>query len=82
MYTKIVVPLDGSDLAESTLPHLVGITKGCQSPQVLLISVTEGLKAKVPGALRGEVGQKPGEGPLPVGTSFSGLMYTPDSRNT
>jgi nucleotide-binding universal stress UspA family protein len=47
MYKKVVVPLDGSRLAESALPHLEEIAKGCSIPEVLLISVTEKVKGKI-----------------------------------
>ena len=48
MYNKVVVPLDGSKLAELALPHLEEIAKGCSIPQVLLISVTEMVKGRLP----------------------------------
>ena len=48
MYKKVVVPLDGSKLAELALPHLEEIGKGCSIPEVLLISVTEKIKATIP----------------------------------
>lgn len=41
MYKKIVVPLDGSKLAESVLPHVESIAKGCSTEEVTLVSVTE-----------------------------------------
>ena len=50
-YSKLVVPLDGSKLAESVLPHVEKIAKGCSIPQVILITVTEPMKVKTP---RGE----------------------------
>jgi nucleotide-binding universal stress UspA family protein len=51
MYKKVVVPLDGSKLAEAALPHLEEIAKGCSIPQVLLISVTELLKGEIDSSL-------------------------------
>lgn len=47
MYNKVVVPLDGSKLAELALPHLEVIGKGCSIPQILLVSVTERIKGRV-----------------------------------
>ncbi len=44
MYKKIVVPLDGSKLAEQVLPHLQQIAKGCGVSEVLLVTVTEKIK--------------------------------------
>jgi len=36
VYKKVLVPLDGSDLAESVLPHVIGFAKGCVAEVVLL----------------------------------------------
>jgi nucleotide-binding universal stress UspA family protein len=47
MYNKVVVPLDGSDLAELALPHLNEIAKGCSIPEILLVSVTEEIQGQV-----------------------------------
>ena len=41
MYKKIMVPLDGSKLAECVLPHLETIVKGCESPEVIVVKVVE-----------------------------------------
>jgi nucleotide-binding universal stress UspA family protein len=43
MYKKIMVPLDGSKLAECVLPHLETIVKGCESPEVIAVKVVEPL---------------------------------------
>jgi nucleotide-binding universal stress UspA family protein len=43
MYKKIMVPLDGSKLAECVLPHLETIVKGCESPEVIVVQVVEPL---------------------------------------
>jgi nucleotide-binding universal stress UspA family protein len=48
MYKKVVVPLDGSKLAELALPHLEEIAKGCSIPEVMLISVTQIVKGRIP----------------------------------
>lgn len=45
MYKKIMVPLDGSKLAECVLPHVEAIAKGTNVGEVVLVSVTE----RVPG---------------------------------
>jgi nucleotide-binding universal stress UspA family protein len=47
MYEKIVVPLDGSKLAEVVLPHLEFFRQGNQSPEVFLVSVTEKVEGRV-----------------------------------
>jgi nucleotide-binding universal stress UspA family protein len=39
MYEKIMVPLDGSDLAECVLPHLEGFIKGCHVSNVVFVRV-------------------------------------------
>ena len=41
MYKKIMVPLDGSELAECVLPHVEVVAKGCDSPEVLLVQAVE-----------------------------------------
>jgi nucleotide-binding universal stress UspA family protein len=41
MYQKILVPLDGSKLAECVLPYVEEIATGCRTEQVILVSVTE-----------------------------------------
>ena len=47
MYNNVVVPLDGSKLAELALPHLEVIGKGCSIPKIMLVSVTEKIKGQV-----------------------------------
>jgi nucleotide-binding universal stress UspA family protein len=46
MYKKIVIPLDGSNLAEQALLYLDEVAEDC--PEVLLISVTEKMTGSVP----------------------------------
>jgi nucleotide-binding universal stress UspA family protein len=41
MYSKIMVPLDGSKLAECVLPHVEALAKGCQVNEVEFIRVFE-----------------------------------------
>ena len=43
MYRKILVPLDGSELAECVLPHVEAISKGCEVKDVILVRVVEPL---------------------------------------
>ena len=43
MYKKIMVPLDGSKLAECVLPHLETVIKGCESPEVIVVQAVEPL---------------------------------------
>ncbi len=41
MYKKILVPLDGSGLAECVLPHVESIARGCNTESVTFIRVAE-----------------------------------------
>jgi nucleotide-binding universal stress UspA family protein len=41
MYKKILVPLDGSELAECVLPHVESIARGCGAQGVVFIRVVE-----------------------------------------
>ncbi len=48
MYQKIMVPVDGSKLAECVLPHVETLAKGCGVEEVVLVSVTERIIAGKP----------------------------------
>ena len=84
MYNKVVVPLDGSDLAEVVLPHLQEIASGCSIPQILLVSVTERLSGSVSRqaaplelpAIEGHV--PPPTGPMNAGSTFAPFVYAED----
>ena len=41
MYNKILVPLDGSELAECVLPHVESIAKGSHTTSIIFIRVVE-----------------------------------------
>ena len=41
MYKKIMVPLDGSELAECVLPHVDGFVTGCQVETIIFVRVIE-----------------------------------------
>ncbi len=41
MYQKILVPLDGSELAECVLPHVESIAKGCGVERVIFMRVVD-----------------------------------------
>ena len=41
MYNKILVPLDGSELAECVLPHVESIAKGSHTNNIIFIRVVE-----------------------------------------
>lgn len=46
MYTSIMVPLDGSELAECVLPHVEGFITACQVKSIVLVSVVEPAPAR------------------------------------
>jgi nucleotide-binding universal stress UspA family protein len=41
MYKKILVPLDGSELAECVLPHVETIAGGCGTAEIIFLRVVE-----------------------------------------
>ena len=45
MYQKILVPLDGSALAECVFPHLEVLARGCQVKNIVLARVVEPIHA-------------------------------------
>jgi nucleotide-binding universal stress UspA family protein len=47
MYQKVLVPLDGSEVAECALPHLQAIASGCDVVDVVFLKVMEPLS--IPG---------------------------------
>jgi nucleotide-binding universal stress UspA family protein len=49
MYRKILVPLDGSELAECVLPHVEAIAKGCQVTDIVFVRVAEPVQVPVAG---------------------------------
>ncbi len=83
MYRKVIVPLDGSKLAETALPHLEEF-KGQGAPEIMLVSVTERLPgrvtrlASVPELPPREYHPPRPSGPMAVGSSHTGTIYTPD----
>jgi nucleotide-binding universal stress UspA family protein len=41
MYQKILVPLDGSELAECVLPHVETVARGCSTVEIVLLRVCD-----------------------------------------
>jgi len=41
MYQKVMVPLDGSQLAECVLPHVEAFINGCQAHTLIFVTVVE-----------------------------------------
>ncbi len=58
MYKKMLVPLDGSELSEASLTHVIALTKSCQVPEVILIRVREPLDAGVRQRLSGDLAKQ------------------------
>lgn len=81
MYNKVVVPLDGSKLAETALPHLEEIAKGCSIPEIYLVSVTEQIKGRIRQDQVFEASSpKSYDRPLPVVTNMqTGLLFSTHS---
>ena len=50
MYQKIMVPLDGSRLAECVLPHVEAFIQGCQVQTVIFVRVVEPASPRFLGA--------------------------------
>ena len=55
MYSKVLVPLDGFELAECILDHLRTIVTGCQVSEVVLLTVVEVYETGLPGTTWGGV---------------------------
>jgi nucleotide-binding universal stress UspA family protein len=55
MYKKILVPLDGSELSESVMEHVITIARGCRVPGVVLVQVREPLDEDVRKALDAKI---------------------------
>ena len=56
MYKKIMVPLDGSELAECALPHVEAITTGCKITNVVFVRVLEPMQLPARLPAQGELG--------------------------
>ncbi len=55
MYSKILVPLDGLELAECVLDHVRAIVTGCQVSEVVLLTVVEPYEKGLPSTTWGGV---------------------------
>ena len=56
MYNKIMVPLDGSDLAECVIPHVEAIISGFKSKEVVLVRVVNPVRLPVSVPAQGNYG--------------------------
>ena len=77
MYNKILVPLDGSEFSECSLPHMKAIVSGCNVTEVILFRVVEPLSSNTIGALELSRGNFHPRGELP-GTSIYDNADYPD----
>jgi hypothetical protein len=55
VYSKILVPLDGMELAECILGHVREIVTGCQVSEVVLLTVVESYEKGLPSTTWGGV---------------------------
>ena len=56
MYDKIMVPLDGSELAECVMPHVEAITTGCKITSVVFVRVVAPIQLPARLPAQGEFG--------------------------
>jgi len=56
MYSKIMVPLDGSELAECVMPHVEAITTGCKITDVVFVRVVDAIQLPARLPAQGEFG--------------------------
>jgi nucleotide-binding universal stress UspA family protein len=54
MYKKILVPLDGSELAECVFPHVESIAKGCNVGSVVFVRALEYMPSSAQAYLSGD----------------------------
>jgi nucleotide-binding universal stress UspA family protein len=58
MYSKIMVPLDGSELAECVLPHVEAIATGCKIATVVFVRVIDPGTVSATLPAQGELGSQ------------------------
>jgi nucleotide-binding universal stress UspA family protein len=82
MYKKVMVPLDGSKLAEVALPHLETIARGCDAREIVLVSVTQRVKGQAAASgVHENVREHAGEirddrPPVKASTSAGNVIYS------
>ena len=76
-YKKVVVPLDGSKLAEVVLPHVEEIATGCHITEIELVTVTESMMVLVPQTEPVEQFRQR----KAVGDQITGRIYRADSAS-
>lgn len=58
MYKKMLVPLDGSALSETSLKHAVALAKGCQIAEIILLRAREPMDTGVRQRLSADLAAK------------------------
>lgn len=87
MYKKVVVPLDGSDLAEAALPHLQQVAASGIIKEIVLISVTEPIKGSIskkivpPVITHRNILDTPDTGITLLGNATEGLLWAGNPGN-
>jgi len=76
MFKKILVPLDGSKLAECALEYAEGIARNCAATDLVLISVTEKVVGKTPSPEMKELYNMSSEGRITSGVPRSETLRT------
>jgi nucleotide-binding universal stress UspA family protein len=76
MYNKVLVPLDGSELAECVLGHVIAIVTGCQVSEVILLTVVEPYAKGLPSTTWGGVISSEQEAALAVKSQNEAKAYT------
>ena len=77
-YNKVVVPLDGSKLAEIVLPHVEEIAANCHINSIELVTVTESMRIYVPRSVEPVEQYRTRHG---VGDVVTGRIYRADSAS-
>lgn len=82
MFERILVPLDGSKLAECALPYTETLAKNCSTTEVILISVTEKISGVVNSAEFNEAVMRSDKSNIgEIRTGSTGEVYLSPSGN-
>jgi len=76
MYSKVVVPLDGSNLAEVVLPHVEEVARGFNVREIMLVSVTEKMNATLPVVQPGPPAKGLDYEPFRATTTQGGVIFS------
>jgi len=55
MYNKILVPVDGSELAECVLPHIENMVNDCGVKEIIFLRLAEPMAAAIAGDVEEEL---------------------------